>query len=166
MLASSYRPAVADTEEVAFGSRPTPSCRLSLICSLQMFPRPQVGGRAYFYIGSHGAGGDAIRLLPITMPAHSLRSFAIGTMPACQRNGWRDGINETRKIRTNDGTGDGTIEWNARRYKKSGRVAVIRPPCPLACLLACLPISFCVPASAIVRRFRNCELLGIEMSSF
>lgn len=45
------------------------------------------------------AGGDAICLLSIALPAHSLRSFAIGTMFACYETNCRAGIMEYPQVR-------------------------------------------------------------------
>lgn len=61
---------------ISFSFRPTPSCQCSFVCLPQIFPRPQVGGRADRYRFAV-AGGDTIRLLSSYMTAHSRCSFAI-----------------------------------------------------------------------------------------
>lgn len=137
-------------EEFPFRFRPTPSCQFSLACRPQMFPRPQVGGRA----GSHRFARCGRRCNPpaSNRPARSLTPFVRYRHDACLLTERTTKRRTEREARTNDGvkdeTRDGTKEWNDRMYKKSGRVAVIRLPCP--------PARFCVPASAIARCSRIC----------
>ena len=74
-------------------ARPPPAGS-PLLAGLKCSPAPR-SGDASVLIGSHDAGYDAIRPLPIFPPAHSRCSFAIGSMPACYETG--DGAtDETR----------------------------------------------------------------------
>ena len=56
------------------------------------------------------AGGDAICLLSIALPAHLLRSFAIGTMSACYETNGGAGRMEYPQVRE---------KWAARRQPVS-----------------------------------------------
>lgn len=137
MLASSYKPAIADIEEAPFGFRPTPSCRLPLTCVPQIFPRPQVGGRA----GSHRfARGGRRRNPPASnLFARSLTAFVRYRHDACLLTGRTTERRTKRENRTRNGTTGGTMngteEWNARMYKKAGGTPSSDFPARLLCLV-------------------------------
>lgn len=114
---------------ISFSFRPTPSCRLSPTCLLQIIPRPQVGGRA----SSHWfavAGGDAIRLLLIASP-RSLTAFVRYRHDAClltERMAGRD-----KRDRSPDEERDELMGHPQVQEKRAG----CRHPASLpACLLA------------------------------
>ena len=131
LLASSHKPAIADTEETPFGFRPTPSCQLFPAYLPQIFPRPQVGGRAGSYRLAR-AGGDAIRLLLIASP-RSLTAFVRYRHDAClltERMAGRDKRDEKNQDERRDGRRDDRMERPQGQEKRAGcRHPVSRPAC-------------------------------------
>ena len=113
---------------------PAPSCRLSLICSLQMFPRPQVGGRAYLH---RFAWGGRRRNPPASNHhARSLTAFVRYRHDTClltERMAGRDKRDEKNQDERRDGRRDDRMERPQVQEKRTG----CRHPASLpACLLA------------------------------